>query len=87
MKIQNHKGKKEYMNALTIHYIVKSSRIRNFTYNRRSKMVEPFKTSITISKDDARRFHEYDSDPLKYENDQSKAAACRARQITQNLKF
>ncbi|KAF5091275.1 hypothetical protein KHC33_06365 [Methanospirillum sp. J.3.6.1-F.2.7.3] len=50
-------------------------------------MVEPFKTSITISKDDARRFHKYDSDPLKYENDRSKAAACRARQIAQNLKF
>jgi hypothetical protein len=51
------------------------------------KMAEPFNTSITLTKDDARRFHEYDSDPLKYENDRSKAAACRARQIAQNLKF
>jgi len=50
-------------------------------------MAEPFNTSITLTKDDARRFHEYDSDPLKYENDRSKAAACRARQIAQNLKF
>jgi len=50
-------------------------------------MAEPFNTSITLTKDDARRFREYDSDPFKYENDRSKAAASRARQIAQNIKF
>lgn len=50
-------------------------------------MAEPFNTLIILTKDDARRFHEYDSDPFKYENDRSKAAARRARQIAQNLKF
>ncbi len=46
-------------------------------------MVEPLNSSITLTKDDARRFHEYDSDPLKYENDRSKAATRRAQQIAQ----
>jgi hypothetical protein len=43
------------------------------------KIAEPFNTSITLTKDDTRRFREYDSDPLIYENDRNKAAACRAR--------
>ena len=43
------------------------------------KIVEPFNIPITLTKDDTRRFREYVSDPLIYENDQIKAADCRAR--------
>ena len=50
-------------------------------------MAEPFNTSITLTKDDARRFHEYDADPLKYENDRSRDAAKRARQIAKDFKL
>jgi hypothetical protein len=43
------------------------------------KIVEPFNIPITLTKDDTRRFLEYDSDSLIYEKDRRKAAACRAR--------
>lgn len=50
-------------------------------------MAEPFNTTITLTKDNALRFHEYDNDPLKYENDRSRDAARRARQIAKDFKF
>jgi hypothetical protein len=50
-------------------------------------MAEPFNTSITLTKDDARRFREYDNDPLKYENDRSRAAAARARDLAKTFQL
>lgn len=50
-------------------------------------MAEPFNTSIILKKEDAKRFREYDTDPWKFENDRSQAAASRARKIAQDLKL
>ena len=50
-------------------------------------MAEPFNTSITLTKDDARRFREYDNDPFQYETEQSRAAAARARELAKNFQL
>jgi hypothetical protein len=50
-------------------------------------MAEPFNTSIELHGEDARRFHEYDQDPFKFENAQSRDAAKRARVIAAKIRL
>ncbi len=51
------------------------------------EMVEPFNTTIILNGEEARRFREYDNNPWSNENDRSRAAALRARELAKTLKF
>ena len=51
------------------------------------QMAEPFNTTIILKNEDVRRFREYDHNPWNHENERSRAAAKRARELAKVLEI
>lgn len=50
-------------------------------------MAEPFNTTIRLHGEDARRFHNYDNNPSKYQSEKGRKAAKRAQAIASRIRL